>query len=363
MIPWAKPTYVGKEREYLLDAFDSTWISKGKYVDRLESEFSHIIGRKYAVTTFNGTIALHLALKALGIGAGDEVIVPSFTFASPVNMVIQTGAKPVYADIDPKTWCIDAKDIEGKITDKTKAILAVHLYGNVCDMKPIMKTAKRNDIFVVEDVAESMFSKYDGKFAGSFGSAGCFSFQATKTITTGEGGAVLTDDGPLAKRMRLLRDYGMREGKRYWHDAAGYNYRLTNLQAAIGCAQLEKHEKMIEMKKRAYNRYLENLSDLPGIELQKIQKDVEAVIWAVTVKTDRRRFKGNRDFIMRELLKKGIETRPGFYTFGMMPFYRAPKLPVSDDVSKNVLSLPSYASISNREIDYVCAQLKGLRKK
>jgi perosamine synthetase len=362
MIPWGKPCLGEKEKEYLLKALDSTWISGGEFIDRFEADFARLIGTKYAVTASNGTSALHLALLALGIGPGDEVIVPAFTFVSPANMAIETGAKPVYVDIDPKTWCIDAKEVEKGITARTKAIIPVHVYGNVCDMEALTRIAGGKQIYLIEDVAEAAFSRYRGRFAGSFGQLGCFSFQATKTVTMGEGGAVATDDKKLADRMIIMRSHGMRQNKRYWHDLVGYNYRLTNLQAALGCAQLENLDNILAEKARIYGRYLGNLSGLPGIELQHVAKEVDPAMWAVALKIDPRRFKGDRDFLIAELLERNIETRPGFYPFSVMPLYKAEPLPIAESISRNVISLPSYVSISDEDIDYICDQLKGLMK-
>lgn len=362
MIPWAKPHLFGREKDYVLKALSSTWISGGEYVDKFESDFADAIGTKFALTVSNGTSALHLALVALGIGPGDEVIVPGFTFVAPANMVLQTGAQPVYVDIDPQTWCIDINEVEKKITAKTKAIIPVHVYGNVCDVQGLTEIVREHGLFLIEDVAEAMFSKFKGKSAGSFGDAGCFSFQATKTITMGEGGAILTNKKRLADRMRILRSHGMREEKRYWHDVIGYNYRLTNIQAALGYAQLEKRELLIREKKRIHQRYLNNLSGVEGLEFQHIPQEVEPVIWAVAVKIDARCFRGDRDFLIKELMRKNIETRPGFYPFSVMPIYDAPHLPVAESVGQSVLSLPSFPSLSDAEIDYICEQLRSLRR-
>ena len=362
MIPWGKPCLGEKEREYLLRALDSTWISGGEFIDRFESDFARLIGTEYTVTASSGTAALHLALLALGIGPGDEVIVPAFTFVAPANMVIATGAKSVYADIDPRTWCVDVEEVNRKITGRTRAVIAVHVYGNVCEMEALTKIARERQIYLIEDVAEAAFSRYQGRFAGSFGHLGCFSFQATKTVTMGEGGAVVTNDKKLSERMRILRSHGMRENKRYWHDLVGYNYRLTNLQAALGCAQLENLDNIIAEKARIYRRYLVNLSGLPGIAPQHVRKEVEPVMWAVAIEIDPHRFKVDRDSLIAELLKKNIETRPGFYPFSIMPLYDAASLPVAESISRNVVSLPSYISISDDDIDYICSQLKGLMK-
>jgi len=362
MIPWGKPCLGAKERDYLLRALDSTWISGGEFVDKFEADFAQMIGTKYAITASSGTSALHLALLAAGIGSGDEVIVPGFTFVAPANMAIQVGAKPVYVDIDPRTWCIDVNEVRKSITDKTKAIIPVHVYGNVCDMAALMKIAKDNGVYLIEDVAEAAFSKYRGKYAGGFGDVGCFSFQATKTITMGEGGAVLTNRAKLNERVRIMRSHGMREDKRYWHDMLGYNYRLTNLQAALGCAQLENLDNIVKEKARIYNRYLKNLSNLPGVDFQYISRDVEPVIWAVALKINPYYFKGDRDYLIVELLRRNIETRPGFYPFSVMPIYNAKPLPVAESISRNVISLPSYLALSDEQIDYICKQLKSLMK-
>ncbi len=361
-IPWAKPCLGERERDYVVRALDSTWISGGAFVDKFEADFARAIGTKYAVTTSNGTTALHLALLALGVGPGDEVIVPAFTFVATANVVIQTGATPVYADIDPETWCVDIRDVERNITGKTRAIMPVHIYGNVCDMAALVQIARDKGLYLVEDVAEAVFSKYRGRFAGSFGDLGCFSFQATKTITMGEGGAVLTNDSVLSERMVVLRSHGMCEDRRYWHDVLGYNYRLTNLQAALGCAQLDNADTIIGEKRRVYQRYVKNLSGLAGIDFQRILPEVEPVIWAVAIRINRDYFKGDRDFLMAQMLERDIETRPGFYPFSVMPLYKTKPLPVAESVARDTISLPSYVSLQDEEIDYVCDELKRLMK-
>jgi perosamine synthetase len=362
MIPWAKPYFCGNEKDFLLDALKSTWISGGKYVEKFESDLARQIGTKYAVSASNGTAALHLALLAAGVGSGDEVIVPGFTFVAPGNVTLQVGATPVFVDIEPDTWLMNVTDVEKALTEKTKAIIPVHVYGNVCNMKALRDIAEDNGILIIEDVAEAIFSKYEGKYAGSFGDFGCFSFQAAKTITMGEGGCILTNEESFYKRMRVLRSHGMREEKRYWHDAVGYNYRLTNLQAALGCAQLTNKERIIKEKVRVYHSYVELLSGIPSIELQHIAREVDPVIWAVALKIDPAYYKGERDFLMEELLKKDVETRPGFYPFSVMPLYNTALLPTAELVSRNVISVPSYPALSEEEITYVCDQLKSLMK-
>ena len=363
LIPWGKPCFIGKERDYVLKALDSTWISGGEFVDRLEADFARIIGKKFSVSTTSGTTALHLALMAAGVGAGDEVIVSGFTFAAPANMVLQTGAKPIFADIDRDTWCIDCGSVEKCLSKRTKAVIAVHVYGNVCDMDRIEEIATSNNLVVIEDVAEAAFSKYKGRFAGSIGDLGCFSFQAAKTITTGEGGIVITDNPEFNNEMKILRNHGMRPEKRYWHDQIGYNYRLTNLQASLGCAQLEMLENILKEKERVYTEYKNRLSDVAGIKMQHIPEYVAPVIWTIAIKIDPDYFLGDRDYIMKKLLEANIETRPGFYPFSVMPVYDCPKLPVAEEVSRNIISLPSFASIKNSEIEYICHKLLDLMRK
>lgn len=359
MIPWAKPNFIGNEKKFVIDALKSTWVSGGPYVNKFESEFSKKIKSKYIITTSNGTTSLNLALLGLKIGRDDEVIVPDFTFVAPGNVVLQVGATPVFADVDKNTWCIDPQSIENSITPNTKAIIAVHVYGNVCDMDKIMKIAKERNLYVIEDAAESAFSKYKEKYAGTFGEVGCFSFQATKTITMGEGGAVSTTNKNLFKIMKKIRNHGM-TSKRYWHDIIGYNYRLTNLQAAIGCAQLQNLETILKNKKRILNSYLNKLKNVRGISFQFIPKDVKPILWAVAIKIDSEKLKINRDYLMKELLKKGIETRPGFYPFSVMPFYNAPKCPIAETISKNIIVLPSFPSLKDNEIKYISESIKEL---
>ncbi len=362
-IPWGKPCLGKKDKQYVAQAVESTWISGGAFVDKFEAEFAKLIGMQYAVTASNGTTALHLALLAAGAGLGDEVIVPGFTFVAAGNMAIITGAKPVYAGIDPETWCIDTADVKRKITKKTKVIIPVHIYGNVCEMDALVKIAGENNLALIEDTAEAVFSKYKGRYAGSFGNLNCFSFQATKTITMGEGGAVLTDDKEANRRMRILRSHGMRENQRYWHDIVGYNYRLTNMQAALGCAQLEKREKIVKEKQRIFRRYYNNLAKIPGIHFQRFTDESEPVIWAVAVRIEPGYFRGDRDDIITGMRKKGVEMRPGFYPFSVMPLYNTEADRELETIAANILVFPSYISLTNAAIDFICEQLLSLKAK
>ena len=362
MIQWAKPVFWGKEKEYVNDALSSTWISGGPYVAKLESEFAKAIGSKNAIVVNNGTSALMLALLGINIKQGDEVIIPGFCFVAVGNMVLQAGAKPIYVDVDRDTWNIDAGKIKEKITDKTKAILVVHNYGNPCDMDEIIKIAKEKGICLIEDAAEAHFSKYKGKCVGTIGDIGCFSFHATKMIATGEGGAVVTNNLEIDKKMRAIRSHGMSSRGFYWHDEIGNNFRLANVLAAIGVAQLENIDKILENKKRVYNSYKEKLEKIEGIEFQKFQENSEPIIWAVALKINPEKFRMGRNEIIEEMKKKGIETRPGFYPFHAMPIYNSPILPIADEISKKIISLPSFPTLTEEEIVHICDSLKSLIK-
>lgn len=354
MIPWFKPQYWGNEKRYVMDALDSSWISGGEYIRKFESKFTEIHGSHGAVTVSNGTTALYLALLSLNIGPGDEVIIPGYTFAAPANMVIATGAKPVFVDVDKDTWLLDPLLIEEKINHKTKAILPVHIYGNVCSMTLINDIAKKHNLYVIEDVAEAAFSKQNGNYAGTLGDIGCFSFQATKTLTMGEGGAVIFSDSAVEQRARIIRSHGMTAEQPYWHLEIGHNFRLTNMQAGFGLAQLEKLDEIIIQKKRVYQRYTENLGAIKGIRMQSITPETEPVIWAVAVRIDPDFISISRDQIRSSLTQHGIETRAGFYAFNEMPIYSSDELPVSSAVSQSIISLPSYPGLEDKDIDFIC---------
>lgn len=359
-IPWFKPSFWGKETAYVTDAIESTWISDGKYIQGFESRFSSIVGTNHTITVNNGTSALHLALWILDISPGDEVVVPGYTFAAPVNMLKMLGAVPVYVDVDIDTWCLDDNKIEAAITPKTKAIIPVHTYGNVCNMDSIMKLARQYHLHVVEDTAEAAFSKWNNQAAGTFGDVGCFSFQATKTLTMGEGGAITVKNEKLAERARLIRSHGMHGKKRYWHYEIGHNFRLTNYQAALGLAQLEYLDVIIQHKNRVLTTYQNHLSTTPGITFQTFKPGASPIVWSVAVLLDQDQF-GKSELVRQRLLDAGIETRSGFYTFSDMPNYDAPILPISQEISDGLINLPSYTCITDDEIGYVCEQLTRLR--
>jgi perosamine synthetase len=248
-IPVYQPLLDGNEKKYVIDCLDSTWISsRGKYITEFEQQYARYLGVKHAASVSNGTVALHLALMALGIGPGDEVIVPTLTYIASVNAITYTGAVPIFADSERDYWQLDLKGIEKLITPHTRAIMAVHLYGAACDMPAIMEIAQKYNIFVIEDCAEAIGTKIGNQYVGSFGDIATFSFFGNKTITTGEGGMVITNDETLYNRCIHLKGQGLAKYRQYWHDIIGYNYRMTNICAAIGLAQLEKIESIILKK-------------------------------------------------------------------------------------------------------------------
>jgi len=362
IIPWAKPVFWGDEAGYLEQALSSEFISGGPFVERFEKELATHICTSFALTASNGTAALHLAYLALGLEPGDEVVVPGFSFMAAANIAVHMGAKPVFADVDPETWCISADSIEKCLTDRSKIIVPIHTYGNVCAMDEIVELAKSKNIAVVEDTAEALFSLYKGKSAGTFGDIGTYSFHATKTITTGEGGAVITDSEFLQQKMSLYRSHGMLRNTYYWHELAGHNFRLTNLQAALGCAQLRYLNSVKSNRLRLHNQYRTHLENVAGLRMQLFIPEVEPVLWAMAIKLDREAFPQGRDEVMAAMAEAGIETRPGFYTARNFTYLQGPLLPISEELSHQVISLPTFPSLTNEEIEYIYRQLVKLKK-
>jgi perosamine synthetase len=361
-IPWAKPALLGNEQLYVSQALASTWISGGPFVDRFEAEFGRHCGVPYATTASNGTAALHLAFLALGIARGDEVIVPGFAFMAAANVALHMGARPIFSEVDSATWCMTARDVERLISPKTKLIVPVHTYGNVCQMDEILDLAATKSIVVVEDAAESFLSRSNGCLAGTQATLGTFSFHATKTITTGEGGMVVTSSQELQERLYLYRNHGMLR-TRYWHEVPGHNFRMTNLQAAVGCAQLEKIDQIILERKRLYASYFRYLSNLPGVTLQSFGPGVEPVVWAIAIRLDPRVYPQGRDSVIGQLLEAGVETRNGFYSASMLHhLYACPTLPVCEELALNVISLPTHCSLTDSDIEFICTLLESLRK-
>lgn len=349
MIPVAEPDLKGNEFKYLTDAFLSTWISsRGKYIDQLEAKFSKFCGCEHGVAVSNGTVAIHLALLALNIGPEDEVIVPDLTFAATINTVLHAGATPVVVDVDLNSWCIDPAAIEKAITPRTKAIIPVHVYGQPCEMDRIMEIARKYNLYVIEDCAEAHGAKFKGKPVGSFGHISCYSFFANKIITTGEGGMCVTNDEKLNDRMRVLRDHGMNKQKRYWHDEVGYNYRMTNLQAAIGVAQLERVDEIIQERRRIEESYHSSLKQFADIKWQQNLDGRDRVVWLVSIEVPAEK----REALFQSLIKHGVDVRPFFYTLSSMPVYKnyIHSSGNSDLLSARGMNLPTVSEVDTEKV-------------
>lgn len=352
MIPVYRPFIGENERAYVAEAVDSTWISsKGKFLDRFEAEFPAFLGARHGVATCNGTVSLHLALAALGIGPGDEVIVPTFTYVASVNAITYTGATPVFVDSEPEYWNMDPALLDGLITERTKAIEVVHLYGHPTDMDPVTGVARRHGIPVIEDAAEAHGAKYRGQPVGTIGHAGSFSFFGNKVITTGEGGMVVTNDDDFAQTCSHLRGQGVSATRTYWHDVVGFNYRMTNIAAAIGVAQLERVDDVLARKRRIADLYRERLAAIPGVTFQREAEWAEAVWWMVSILVE----PDIRDLLMQFLAENGVETRPFFYPAHELPMYaRDESYPVAERLGASGINLPSFPELTEAEIDTVC---------
>ena len=360
LIPVYQPEIGDLEKAYVNDCLDTSWISSlGKYVERFEAEIAQVTGVAHGIAVSNGTVALHLAHHCLGLAAGDEVLVPSFTYIASVNTIAQTGARPVFVESRADDWLIDVDDARAKITPRTRGIVAVHLYGAVCDMEAITALAREHGLYVIEDCAEALGSLRGGRPAGSFGDVGALSFFGNKTVTTGEGGMVVTGRHDLATNLRLTKGQGQAPGRRYWHDRLGFNYRMTNIAAAIGCAQVERLPATLARKKSIAVRYRTKLSGLP-VEFQRPAPDVVSSEWLVSLLLPHG---ADREAVMDEMRMHGVDSRPVFHCSHHMPMY-APKAPndggdlrVAEDIASRGLSLPSFPAMSDDMVDRVCHAL------
>jgi perosamine synthetase len=349
----AKPHMTRHEFRSMLDAFISCWISsKGPYVQKFEQQFRNFVGVRHGVAVSNGTVALHLALVALGVGPGDEVIVPDLTFAATINAVLYCGATPVIVDVDRETWCMTLESVEHACTAQTKAIIPVHLYGRPAEIGPIAEFARVRGIAVVEDCAEAHGARYAGRVVGQFGDVSCFSFYANKIVTTGEGGMCLTDSEDLAASLRLLRDHGMSPDRSYWHERVGYNYRITNLQAAIGESQLWRINGTLQRNARIAALYREALEGIPGVRFPPGMSDkYEPVVWLACVQVPA----DKRLAIMSAAHAARIETRPFFHPLSTLPPYGryARSCPNSAELSATGVNLPTSGDVDDQVVERV----------
>lgn len=357
VIKVAEPSLGENVRRNVLDCLDEGWISSaGKYIQRFETEFAEYCGSEYAVATNNGTTALHLALVALDLRPGDEVIIPNLTYIATANAVAYCGAVPVFVDSDEASFNIDAKSIENAITDKTVGIIPVHLYGHPCDMKSIMSIAQKRGLWILEDAAEAHGAEVDGKRVGTFGNAATFSFFGNKVITTGEGGCITTNDQELAVKMRRLRSQGMDTNRRYWFPEIGFNYRMTNIQAAIGVAQLEDLENLLSQRARIAQHYWRELASNTQLKLPSAPPNMRHSMWMFTPRIIGASAE-DRDAVMRIMERQDIETRPVFYPMSVMPPYFNPdaNTPIAIKLSNEGLNLPTHANLSEEDVARVCA--------
>ena len=357
-IPIYQPDIGSKEKAYVNQCLDSTWISsKGEFIERFQAGFAGYIGAPQALAVSNGTVALHLALATLGLGAGDEIIVPSLTYISPVNAIRYVGATPVFADSDPVTWQVNVDDVAARITPRTRAIIVVHLYGQACDMVALAALASAHGLLLIEDCAEALGTRIGGRHVGTFGDIATFSFFGNKTITTGEGGMVVARGTAHQKLALKLRGQGLADDREYWHDVVGFNFRMTNICAAIGLAQLERAEDFIARKRLLAEAYTRELQGLPLV-LQAEVAGTTHSFWMCSLLTNDPE---QRDLLRRALREQGIETRPFFHPVHTMPMYAQGQtgLTVAVDLGARGINLPSWPGLGEEGVQTVCAAIRG----
>ena len=360
-IPVAMPVLDGREKEYVLECLETGWISSiGRFIGAFETAFADYCGVKHAVACNNGTTALHLALVAMGVKPDDEIIVPSLTYIASANTVSYCGARPVFVDNDPVTMNMNARAFEAAITPRTRGVMPVHLYGQPADMDPINEIARAHGLFVLEDAAEAIGARYKGRMTGGLGDCAAFSLFGNKIITTGEGGMVTTDDDALAERLRLYRGQGMDPNRRYWFPVIGYNYRMTNVAAAIGLAQLERIDEHLAARRRVAAGYDARLANLEPRLLRPVTAPwAEPVHWMYTILLDET-LQDRRDTVMAAMAAEGVETRPVFHPIHSLPPYEA----IGGGAFANAVScgrrginLPTHAKLSDDDMDRVAAAL------
>jgi perosamine synthetase len=364
-IPIAGPSITQKEIGYVTDAVTNGWYTNaGHYQARFEAAFADYVGRQYALALPSCTAALHLSLLAAGVGRGDEVIVPESTWIGTAAPISYTGADPVFADIDSESWCLDVRSFKDRITSRTKAVIVVDLYGNLPKMDDVLGVAEQHNLIVIEDAAQAIGAEYKGSKAGSFGFASTFSFHGTKTLTTGEGGMLVTDKQEVYDRCRYLSDHGRAPGM-FWNTEIAYKYRMSGLQAALGLAQLERVEELVEFKRRLFDLYRQELSDLATVRLNPDPEHVNGTYWMVTVVVDPD-LGITTEALMSALAEKGIATRPFFYPLSSLPAYghlpgaaSANQInPVAYGLAKSAVNLPSGYHMTEEKVRFVCRSLE-----
>lgn len=365
-IPVAGPWITQKEIDYVTDAVTNAWYSRANmYHDRLERAFAEYIGARHAVCLPSCTSAIHLSLLALGVGPGDEVIVPDITWIASAAPISYVGATPVFADVNPRTWCLAADSFEACLSPRTKAAIPVDLYGNLPDMDALVEIARRRGVALIEDAAEAVGGEFKGKRAGSFGDTGVFSFHGSKTLTTGEGGMLVTDSDDLHGRILFLRDHGRKTGdKAFFNVEVAYKYKMSSMQAALGLAQLERVEELIARKRQIFSWYQEELAGLDGVTLNFEAENTRSTYWMVTVILDQK-FRLEKECLIERMSEEGVDCRPFFYPLSSLPAYRdrpeaasaRQRNSASYGISPYGVNLPSALNLTRESVAYVCETL------
>jgi len=368
-IPVASVDLSGNEERYVVDALRSTWVSStGEYLNRFEREFAAACGTQSAIAVCNGTVALHLALLGMDVRPGDEVLVPSLTYVATANAVRYVGGEPVFVDVDPHTWCIDPDKLEGAITRRTKGIVAVHLLGHPADMDRINRVAAVHGLWVVEDAAEAVFARYKGRPTGGLARAATFSFFGNKVLTSGEGGAVTLDDPGLGTRLKALRGQGMDPDRRYYFPITGYNFRLTNLAAALLCAQLERADAILARRREIFALYNRRMAEIPGVRTQPIAAWAEHSPWLYACEIVPGEFGATRDELIAHLAGRAIETRPMFIPLHTLPPFREESRRRGDDLPETArlgatgIMLPTYNRLTDGDVVRVTDAIAALHR-
>jgi perosamine synthetase len=365
-IPLAQPDVGGNEAKYALEAIQTGWIGTGPFLKRFEQDFAELCGARAAIACANGTMALHLALRALDLQPGDEVIIPSFTYVATANAVKFCGAEPVFVEVSPQTWCIDPEQIEAAITPRTKGIIPVDLYGHPADVDAINRLAKIYGLWVVEDAAEAALARYKGRPVGSLAQITTFSFHVTKMFTSGEGGALVMDDEKLEAFIRIIRSHGMDPERQFFFPVTGYNYRLTNIAAGLLCAQLERHEQFLKRRTEIFRLYHELLKDTPGIGFRPIAHWATLSPWLFSITVDPEGFGHTREQLMATLAQHKIDSRPFFIPIHRLPPFRESAerrkthLALTDRLCGRGVNLPTYTTMTDDQVLRVTSVIKKM---